>query len=99
MSERREESRKPVHDRALLLHGPKRNEVLTLREILPQSRPQQSRSKFMGFLVLVVDDEPDVEMLFRQQFRRDLRDNRFKMDFAQSAASTLQRISDAAGDH
>jgi hypothetical protein len=23
-------------------------------------------------LVLVVDDEPDVEVLFRQQFRRDL---------------------------
>ena len=52
----------------------------------------------MSFLVLVVDDEPDVEMLFRQQFRRDLRDNRFKMDFAQSAASALQRISDAAGE-
>ena len=52
----------------------------------------------MSFLVLVVDDEPDVEMLFRQQFRRDLRDNRFKMDFGQSAASALQRISDAAGE-
>jgi CheY-like chemotaxis protein len=52
----------------------------------------------MSFLILVVDDEPDVEMLFRQQFRRDLRDNRFKMDFAQSAASALQRISDAAGE-
>jgi CheY-like chemotaxis protein len=52
----------------------------------------------MSFLVLVVDDEPDVEMLFRQQFRRDLRDNRFKMDFARSAASALQRISDAAGE-
>jgi CheY-like chemotaxis protein len=52
----------------------------------------------MSFLVLVVDDEPDVEMLFRQQFRRDLRDNRFKMDFAQSAVSALQRISDAAGE-
>ena len=51
----------------------------------------------MSFLVLVVDDEPDVEMLFRQQFRRDLRDNRFTMDFAQSAASALQRIGDAAG--
>jgi CheY-like chemotaxis protein len=51
----------------------------------------------MSFLVLVVDDEPDVEMLFRQQFRRDLRDNRFTMDFAQSAASALQRISEAAG--
>ena len=52
----------------------------------------------MSFLVLVVDDEPDVEMLFRQQFRRDLRDNRFRMDFAQSAAGALQRINDAAGE-
>ena len=31
----------------------------------------------MSFLILVVDDEPDVELLFRQQFRRDLRDGRF----------------------
>jgi CheY-like chemotaxis protein len=52
----------------------------------------------MSFLVPVVDDELDVEMLFRQQFRRDLRDNRFKMDFAQSATSALQRISDAADE-
>jgi CheY-like chemotaxis protein len=51
----------------------------------------------VSFLVLVVDDEPDVEMLFRQQFRRDLRDNRFTMDFAQSGESALQRISDASG--
>jgi CheY-like chemotaxis protein len=51
----------------------------------------------MSVLVLVVDDEPDVEMLFRQQFRRDLRDNRFTMDFAQSGESALQRISNAAG--
>jgi CheY-like chemotaxis protein len=52
----------------------------------------------MSFLVLVVDDEPDAEMLFRQEFRRGLRDNRFKMDFSQSAVSALQRISDAAGE-
>jgi hypothetical protein len=36
----------------------------------------------VSLLILVVDDETDVEMLIRQQFRRDLRDNRFKMDFA-----------------
>jgi hypothetical protein len=35
----------------------------------------------MSVLVLVVDDEPDVEELFRQQFRRDLRAQRFIMDF------------------
>ena len=50
----------------------------------------------MSLLILVVDDEPDVEMLFRQHFRRDLRDDRFKMDFAQSADRALQRIRDAA---
>jgi CheY-like chemotaxis protein len=48
-------------------------------------------------LILVVDDEPDVEMLFRQQFRRDLRTGRFVMEFAQSAPAALQRISDAEG--
>jgi CheY-like chemotaxis protein len=43
-------------------------------------------------LVLVVDDEPDVEALFRQQFRRDLRSQRFMMDFANSASDALTRI-------
>jgi CheY-like chemotaxis protein len=48
-------------------------------------------------LILVVDDEPDVEVLFRQQFRRDLRSGRFVMEFAQSAPAALQRIGDAQG--
>jgi CheY-like chemotaxis protein len=43
----------------------------------------------------VVDDEPDVEMLFRQQFRRDLRVDRFRMEFAQSGDMALQRITAA----
>ena len=46
----------------------------------------------MTLLVLVVDDEPDVEVLFRQQFRRELRNGRFTMEFAQSAPTALQRI-------
>jgi CheY-like chemotaxis protein len=48
----------------------------------------------MSLLILVVDDESDVEDLFRQQFRRDIRSGRFTMEFAQSADKTLQRISD-----
>ena len=47
-------------------------------------------------LILVVDYESDVEMLFRQQFRRELRAGRFRMDFALSADSALQRMSDVA---
>jgi CheY-like chemotaxis protein len=46
-------------------------------------------------LILVVDDEPDVESLFRQQIRRELRAGRFAMDFAQSAAVALRRIAAA----
>ena len=51
----------------------------------------------MSLLILVVDDEPDVEVLFRQLFRRDLSVSRFTMEFAQSAPAALQRIADAAG--
>ena len=50
----------------------------------------------MKLLILVVDDEPDVEMLFRQHFRRDLRAGRFTMEFAQSAPVALQSISNAS---
>jgi CheY-like chemotaxis protein len=46
----------------------------------------------VSVLVLVVDDEPDVEALFRQQFRRDLRAQRFMMDFANSASDALARL-------
>ena len=50
----------------------------------------------MTLLILVVDDEPDVEVLFRQQFRRELRACRFTMEFARSGDTALQRIADAA---
>lgn len=51
----------------------------------------------MNLLILVVDDEPDVEVLFRQQFRHDLRAGRFTMEFARSAPAALQCLTDAAG--
>jgi CheY-like chemotaxis protein len=51
----------------------------------------------MKLLILVVDDEPDVEVLFRQQFRRELREGRFTMEFAQSGDSALKRLVEAQG--
>jgi CheY-like chemotaxis protein len=48
----------------------------------------------VSVLVLVVDDEPDVEALFCQQFRRDRRAQRFIMDFAVSAPDALTRIAE-----
>jgi CheY-like chemotaxis protein len=49
----------------------------------------------MRLLVLVVDDEPDVELLFRQQFRRELRAREFMMEFARSGEAALERIATA----
>ena len=51
----------------------------------------------MNLLILVVDDEPDVEALFRQQFRHDLRSGRFVMKFALSAPAAL-RVIDEVND-
>src|SRR6201997_3097724 len=48
--------------------------------------------------MLLVDDESDVEALFRQQFRRELRAGRFAMEFAQSAPMALQRITNAGDE-
>jgi CheY-like chemotaxis protein len=52
----------------------------------------------LSLFILVVDDEPDVEVLFRQQFRRELRAGRFAMEFAQSAPMALQRITNAGDE-
>jgi CheY-like chemotaxis protein len=48
----------------------------------------------LSVYVLVVDDEPDVEALFRQQFRRELRSGRFEMEFASSAPAALIRAAE-----
>ena len=48
----------------------------------------------MSVYILVVDDEPDVEALFRQQFRRDVKSGRFTMEFAPSAAAALARAAE-----
>jgi CheY-like chemotaxis protein len=49
----------------------------------------------MSTYILVVDDEPDVENLFRQQFRRDIRSGRFIMKFATSAPEALEHAREA----
>ena len=39
--------------------------------------------------ILVVDDEPDVEPMFRQKFRRDIKAKKIDFHFALSAAAAL----------
>jgi DNA-binding NtrC family response regulator len=48
--------------------------------------------------VLVVDDEPDAEPLFRQQFRREVREGLYHLDFARSGETALHMLDDSAGD-
>jgi DNA-binding NtrC family response regulator len=48
--------------------------------------------------LLVVDDEPDVELLFRQQFRREMRQGLYRLDFALSAETALHMLDGRAGE-
>jgi CheY-like chemotaxis protein len=47
----------------------------------------------MSVSILVVDDEPDVALLFRQRFRREVRDGTYVMHFANSGEMALAQLS------
>jgi len=46
----------------------------------------------MSVSILVVDDEADVAELFRQQFRREVRQGQYVIHFAQSAEEALAKL-------
>ena len=48
----------------------------------------------MSTSILVVDDEPDVAELFRQRFRREVREGTYVMHFANSGEDALERLAD-----
>jgi CheY-like chemotaxis protein len=48
----------------------------------------------MNVSILVVDDEPDVAELFRQRFRREVRQGLYVMHFAASAEEALAKLDD-----
>jgi DNA-binding NtrC family response regulator len=52
----------------------------------------------MTVRVLVVDDEPDVEALFRQQFRREVRQGLYVLDFALSGEAALDKLDGCIGE-
>ncbi len=51
----------------------------------------------MTVRVLVVDDEPDIEIRYRQGFRREVRQGLYKLDFALSALAASAILDDAIG--
>jgi CheY-like chemotaxis protein len=46
----------------------------------------------MSSSILVVDDEPDLAELFRQRFRREVRDGSYVLHFAASGEEGLRRL-------
>ena len=47
--------------------------------------------------ILVVDDEPDLELLIKQRFRKQIRENELAFEFAQNGVHALQKL-DEHGD-
>src|SRR6202047_806930 len=48
----------------------------------------------MSVSILVVDDEPDVALLFRQRFRREAREGTYVMHFANSGETALKQLAE-----
>jgi CheY-like chemotaxis protein len=48
----------------------------------------------MSVSILIVDDEPDVAALFRQHFRREIRQGLYVLHFAYSAEEALRMLAD-----
>jgi CheY-like chemotaxis protein len=48
----------------------------------------------MTFSILVVDDEPDVAEMFRQRFRREMRQGTYVLHFAASGEEALDKLAD-----
>ena len=42
--------------------------------------------------IIVVDDEPDLELLLRQKFRRRVRSGEFDLVFAQNGVQALEQL-------
>jgi CheY-like chemotaxis protein len=48
----------------------------------------------MSIRILVVDDEEDVELLFRQRFKKEMNDGKVSLHFANSGISALKILED-----
>ena len=46
----------------------------------------------MSLSILIVDDEPDVAELFRQRFRREVRQGEYVLHFAYSGEEALEKL-------
>ncbi|MBL7649503.1 MAG: response regulator [Candidatus Hydrogenedentes bacterium] len=48
-------------------------------------------------LIMVVDDEPDIQMLFEQRFRKEIRSGELQFRFAFSGSEALEVLNSSAG--
>lgn len=51
----------------------------------------------MSFKILVVDDEPDLELLVRQKFRKKIKDGEFEFVFALNGQEALDKLKEDVG--
>lgn len=46
----------------------------------------------MAVKILVVDDEPDLQVLIERRYRREIRHGEFEFDFADDGAAALEKV-------
>ncbi len=58
----------------------------------PSSLQESQRPPSSPAVLLVVDDEPDLEMLIRQRFRAQIREKRYEFVFARNGVEALRQL-------
>jgi hypothetical protein len=95
MSERREDNQKPLYDRALLLHGAKRNDVLTLGEVQQYGVDSFSDADYIRLYGMIPTEwyARGIRLLGRTavECTRDSLGDRIGRDVASVAASLLSQ--------
>jgi sigma-B regulation protein RsbU (phosphoserine phosphatase) len=61
--------------------------------LLSTQNPAAVQTSKMAFKILVVDDEPDLELLIKQRFRRKIREGGFDFEFALNGEEALAKLS------
>src|SRR2546425_9126523 len=68
------------------------NPESTQNLLSPYPRWDLSEVSSMSFKVLIVDDEPDLEVLIRQRFRKKIKDGEFEFFFARNGQEALNIV-------
>src|SRR5687768_4815499 len=70
----------------------KNNDIQSLLSLFPKLPGPHSMTEMAPYKILIVDDEPDMEVLVRQRFRKKIKDGEFEFVFTHNGQEALEKL-------